>query len=231
MSKYITLLALACVAAYGSAVYWPEFYFKNRREYGNFVIVSRSGVPPSAEKFVERASYRISKSELFRPGQKFEIYAADSPRQYAVFAPFCRGGYACIHPFKNMSFMAPADFERGVVASVKNPLKTASLENTMVHEAVKLQIRAMVRPLAYISMADWKKEGYGQYVAASDSDLQPSDICSPDAETNPDRSAYLYRLVMEYMLNEEKTSLQYILTTEVSPEAAIRTVKARYCGQ
>jgi hypothetical protein len=230
MFKFFSLGVLAAAFIYGSILYWPGIFFNNRFERGNFVIVSRAQTPASAGSFAEKASNKLKNSQLSAEGQKFEVYAAASAGEYAFFAPFCRKDYACLHPFKDIIFMAPADFKKGLVASPLDSKNSLSLEKLLVREAVKLQIRLEMTPLAYIMAANWKKDGYAEHVASSgDNEPYTIDICRGDAASDPERAPYLYRLAVEYIMAEDKIGARDLLSTDLSVEPAIKTLKSRSC--
>ena len=230
MFKFPGLFILAAAGIYGSILYWPGIFFSNRLERGNFIIASRAQIPDSVGSFAEKASYKLKNSQLSAEGQKFEVYVTTSAGEYAFFAPFCRKDYACLHPFKDIIFMAPADFEKGLVASPLDSQNSLSLEKLLAREAVKLQIRLEMTPLAYILADNWKKDGYAEHVASS-GDYEPYtiDICKGDAASDPERAPYLYRLAVEYIMAENKIGARDLLSTDLSVEPAIKTLKSRSC--
>ena len=232
MFKFFGLSVMAVCLIYGCVLFWPGVFFKSRFEHESFVIVSRSQTPATAECFMDRALYKIKNSPLSVEGQKFEIYAAASAGEYAFFAPFCRGDYACLHPFKDIIFMAPADFEKGAVAlpqGAKNPI---SLEKLLAREAVRLQMRWKMGTLSYALAGSWKKDGYAEHVVSlDDNERRPEEICEGDAAGDPDRAPYLYRLVVEYMAAEDHIVSDDILTKDRDPEPVIKILKSRYCNK
>ncbi|HCE98327.1 MAG: hypothetical protein A2X34_08120 [Elusimicrobia bacterium GWC2_51_8] len=230
MLKFFSLCVLAVAVGYCSVLYWPGIFFNNRFERGNFIMVSRSPIPDSAGSFAEKASYKLKTSQLSAEGQTFEVYAAASAGEYAFFAPFCRKDYACLHPLKDIIFMAPADFEKGLVASPLNSQNFLSLEKLLAREAVQLQIRREMTPLSYILADNWKKDGYAEHVASlGDYEPYSIDICRGDPASDPERAPYLYRLAVEYMMAEDKLSALDFIATDLSAGPAIKILKSRSC--
>ncbi|HAH31565.1 MAG TPA: hypothetical protein DCL44_04560 [Elusimicrobia bacterium] len=231
MFKFLSLLVLAVCLTYGGILYQPGIFFDNRFERGSFVIVSRSPTPVSAELFMEKALDKLKNSQLYSEGRKFEVYVAASAEEYAFFAPFCRKAYACQHPFKDIIFMAPVNFEKGLVASPLDPKNKFALDKLLAREAVMLQMREKMGALTYAMAASWKKEGYsGQVIFSDDKESNPSDICKSDAASSPYYDSYLNKLVVEYMMAEEKMDLDDILFKDFDPEPIVKILKARYCS-
>jgi len=230
MFKFFSLCVLAAAALYGGVLYWPGVFFNNRLERGNFVIVSRSPVPDPAGNFADKAVVKLKNSQLYTEEQKIEVYVSATTGEYAFFAPFCRKEYACLHPLKNIVFMAPADFVKGQVASPLDPSNPIALENLLAREAVKLQIRKEMKPLAYIMADSWKKDGYADLVA-SYGDMEPFtvDICKGDAASDPAFLPYLHRRAVEYIMAENKIGARDLLNTDFDVEPAIKALKSLNC--
>ncbi|MCX5784765.1 MAG: hypothetical protein NTX59_03660 [Elusimicrobia bacterium] len=232
MFKFLSLLVLSVCLLYGCVFYWPGIFFNSRLEHGSYTMVSRSPAPVSAESFMETALSKLKNSPLSAEGQKFEVYVAATAGQYAFFAPFCRKDFACLHPFKDIIFMAPADFEKGLVASPLDPKNTFALEKLLAREAVMLQMRWKMGSLTYAMAGDWKKDGYSEHVISLDDNTHhPEDICQGDAASDPDRAPYLYRLVVEYMMDEDKLGLDEVLFKDRDPAPVIKILKDRHCAK
>ena len=230
MFKFFSLCVLAAAVIYGSILSFPGIFFNNRLERENFVIVSRAQIPAAAGSSAEKASYKLKNSQLSSEGQKFEVYTAASVGEYAFFAPFCRKDYACLHPFKDIIFMAPADFEKGLVASPLDAQNSLSLEKLLAREAVKLQIRQEMTPLAYVLADNWKKDGYAEHVASlGDEEPYTIDICKGDAASDPERASYLYRLAVEYIMAENKMGARELLSSDISVGPVIQSLKSHSC--
>jgi hypothetical protein len=222
---YCSVLA---AGIYGGFTFYPRVLFSGSCVYENISIYAHVPLTCDPEGVPSRISGAIAADAFFDPGQKFEIYLTGGYGEYRFFAPFCGKSYACLHPASNKVFVASADFDKNLAYGPELPGKRI-LENVIVHELVKAQLKNKLGPLKYAALQDWKKDGYADHVAKETEGENAPDICGGDKQKNPLAKYLEYRLVLETLkAGTEAPYTALILENNVYAGVRDRVIK-KYC--
>lgn len=193
----VCCLALA-TGVYGGVTFYPRIFFNAACGYKNISVYAHAPVKCSADGALGRIYNSLASDEFFDPEQSFELYLCGSYEEYGLLAPFCGKSYSCVHPVSSKIFVASADFGKNL-AYGQEPGSKRLLENVVVHELVKAQLKYKLGPIKYITLPDWKKDGYADHVARETEGDNAPDICATKKPEYP-LSAFLeYRLVLEML--------------------------------
>lgn len=230
MVKLFLYAVLSVSVLYGFATYHPDMFFSGSHVYNNITLHGGGQLKENVDELLDRVEAKISADEFVGPGQKFDVYLASGYGKYAFFAPFCRKEYACVHPLTGRVFLASADFEKNTAYSSQDTTRGRPLDAVLTRELVKAQIKKTMGDLAYLSVSDWKKEGYAEHIAGETRDEAPSAIC----EENPARKEYLslleYRLMVETVKSENDVSYPALMKSNYGYDSVSKKVRQRHCS-
>ncbi|OGR41647.1 MAG: hypothetical protein A2X35_12275 [Elusimicrobia bacterium GWA2_61_42] len=233
MKKIILLLVLAAAGGYWLILSKPALYYKDALEYKNFTLRGRGTLPaePAPALALDRALEKLLASELYSPDAKFDIYLAGSPGQLRFFAPFAPGNYARVSPVSGGIFLASADFAEDRARTAPEAVEYRALSKVITSAAVRELARRQMKPLAYLSVKDWKFTGYGDRISGGAGDFTVADTCAQASEEGSALREYEYGLAVDLFMQEEKGTFRDLLNRNYSYEGAERQLKKRHCGK
>ncbi|MEA3306849.1 MAG: hypothetical protein U9Q34_03590, partial [Elusimicrobiota bacterium] len=181
------------------------------------------------EGILDKVQEKISQSELFNPGFKYNFYVVKNAGQYSFLTAFKGEGYSHIPLFGGHIFLASADFEKND-ANCKNcdERSIRDLDIIMASAATMDIIRQSMETLKYITTSKWKMEGYAEYIGGEKGYFEPSEICKKDTD-NVWAQLYKRQLAVEMLMFEDKQTFEVILEKNLSYEGVQRRLKRRHC--
>ncbi|MBI1848951.1 MAG: hypothetical protein HYR85_01265 [Planctomycetes bacterium] len=156
--------ALALVLLYFAALAFPQPFFSQRADHGNFRVYTRTPVDPHLETVLDEVTSRLSASEIYDPSIVFRVFVAETPLWYTFFNGPYRGAMARNYEIGNPIYLPAlsSDVER-VVHFDGREESTASI---LAHEATHTLVQHAIGLLAVWRLPWWKKEGYAEYVGS-----------------------------------------------------------------
>jgi hypothetical protein len=85
-----------------------------------------------------------------------------------------------------------------------------------------------MRPLTYLTMADWKMRGYGELLSGGTGEYNPKDACT--GGDSPGLLDYKYGLILDNVLKEQTMSYSDLLDKNFSKEVAEKNFRNTRCG-
>ncbi len=228
MKKKIFLLFLGLLAVYIALLAKPELYFNKSMEYGIFTVRARGPLPEAPVRALDFAKDRIVTSELYSPGEKFEIILPSSRWQFLFFTPLQSNDFFRLNPYNGDIFIAAADFGADLARLAPGGHRVRSLSGAITAAAAWEMTRRKLRPLSYLTMADWKMRGYGELLSGGTGEFTPADACS--GRDRPGLQDYKYGLMLDTVLKEQTMFYNDLLDKNFSKDVAEKNFRAVYCG-
>ncbi|HNW45548.1 MAG TPA: hypothetical protein PKI19_13680 [Elusimicrobiales bacterium] len=229
-SRFVFYCFLLLTAAYAALTYHPDALFTNVYSYGSITLRSRAPLNESARAMVSRINEKVSGGDFSAPGQKFEVYFPASGYLYALLTPFCGKSFSCLQTVTGKIFVASADFEKNLAADPGGAEEPRLLENVITHEIIKAQVKNKVGGLTYLLLPEMKKEGYAEHMTLETAELQPAEICKPNAKRATLLRYLAQRLELELLQFESDATYPSILKTEKADETAMKRLRQKYCN-
>lgn len=229
MIKGISYIIAIVIIIYALVISFPEVFFKYKTEYETLIIYSQNPLPETINSVLSKVYEKISNSELFVSGVRYEIFICKGFGSYTFFAPFCRKSFACAYPFTGKIFIASADFEKNKAMKNTPTENTRTLDSVIAHEITHNLIKNKTVFLKYMFLQDWKNEGYAEYIAGSGILDVPRLICDENTERTPALKYLEYKLAIDYLINDEKMTFKEIFESNVSFDSVMKKVKLKVC--
>lgn len=220
---------LACAAAYALLLYKPGLYFNQSLDYRLFTLRARGTLPSGIQPALDSAMEKISASEIYKDGMRFEIILPETKGQFRFFTPFVKGDYFRVNPFNGAIFLASADFEAGEARTEPGLERYRSLSSIVTAAAALEMTRRRLRPLTYLSMSEWKARGYSELLSGGSGEFNPPDACA--GGDRPGLEDYTYGLMLDTVLKQENAFYSDLLDRNYSRQNAEIRVRKAYCGE
>jgi hypothetical protein len=213
---------------------FPDPLFVYELKHGPIVIRSDLPIPATAESVLRESERRLARSPFYEPSVKRRVYVCNRSWRFLLFANIrYRVGGLTYPPLSNNIFLRAADFDENRLTSpsgIKVP-GVRSLSYFIAHEIAHTLIADRMGSLGYLRLADWKNEGYCDYVAKGGSfsfDDELRKLRAGDPELDPARSGlYLrYHLLVAYLLERKGVSPQELFEKDFDSSTIERELLA-----
>ena len=211
-------------AAYLLLLCFPQPLFAHQVTYRNFMVHAREPIDSDIIAVLDRAESRLAASPINDHAVKPRIFLANSTRLYASFslhlgASSFGKGYAAL-PTANV-FINRHDLAQDLVFRDAPANNARSLSGVIAHETTHLLIRNRVGYWRNLTMPDWKKEGYAEYVAGGSTLSHETGVkmwkARPDDPTG--YRYFKYFMMVKYLLEHEKRSVDDLFTRDFDVDA------------
>jgi hypothetical protein len=169
--------ALAIAATLGTALYAPSVLaFPHRAQFGEISVYSVDPIAPGMQAILDRAAKLDAASTIAAPLGPRAIYLTDGGWRWTLLSlPNSRGAFAVTRPFSSNIVLNRASIPGDAVENGAAIGNRRTLSGTIAHETTHLLINQRYG-LAARTFANWKVEGYCDFVAreSSLSDAQAS---------------------------------------------------------
>jgi hypothetical protein len=178
---------------------------------------------------LDKAATSLAASPINDPALQPKVFLTGSHGLYATLSLFVGSGsfgkgFAML-PTSNI-FINKSDAVQDLVFRNTQTNNQRSLSGAIAHETTHLLVRKKVGYLKNLSLPDWKKEGYSEYVAGG---------TTLDHETgmklwraNPgDGTGYQYfkyYMLVKYLLDHEKLSVDELFSRDINVQSLEATV-------
>ena len=229
MVKYSACIAVALAIVYGIILSYPGMFFKYSYEYKNMTVYSHETLKGDIDGVWDAVHEKMVLSEFFNPDFKFCFYIVKGLKEYSFLTAFKGKNYSYLCPLSGKIFLVSADFEKNE-ANCKNcdEKSVRDLDIIMASAAMKSILRQNSEFLKYIFISEWKKEGYGEYIAGESGYFEFSEICGNETD-NLWLEFYKRHLAMKMLMIEDKHSFAAVLEKNVSYEGMLKRLKERHC--
>lgn len=221
-------LALAVLAV-------PQPLFAHRMEHGQWQVWSDRPIDPAMAGVLDDAARRLSRSELYDPGERFRIFICNEPWRLALYSQRFgsgMGGLADGWLTRNI-YLREADIPRNRIVPPEGELADADvrpLSYFVAHEATHiLESRAFGRLMA-VRSPTWLTEGYADYVGkGGDFDYEENRrrLAAGDRALDPLKSG-LYRrhhLLVAYAIERQGRSVRDLFADPPREEDLLRALR------
>lgn len=224
----------ALVAGYLALVIHPQPLFAHSLQRGNVVLYARQPLPAEATPILDDAVARIRRSPLYDATRTHHVFLCDTPATYALFTLWAHrsGGVTDTWAFGN-AFIRPTNIGHNRVIGASGVEKGGdrTLAYYLAHELTHAITADHTGRLRYRSLSAFQTEGYADYVAfAAPVDLAKgrADLIANTPDMDPRRSGHYdrYRLLVGYLLQDRKMSVDELLAQRLDRAAVERQVRA-----
>jgi hypothetical protein len=213
-------LPLAVVgAAWLALLLHPQPLFAYELQRANVVLHARAPFPPQAQPLLDDVVRRVSRSPLYSPARRHDVFLCDTPALFAFFALWDRrvGGIAETALGGNV-FIRPSSLTRDTVIGPSGDEKKGerTLAYYIAHEVTHVMTADHVGRWAFHRLSAFQREGYADHVAyahALELARARTALVNDAPEMSPKRSGLYtrYELLVAYLLERRGMTVDELL--------------------
>jgi hypothetical protein len=208
---------------------FPQPLFAYAVNYKDFTVYSRDPLDDHIYAVLDRAHSRVAASRLYVGTVRPNVFLTGSTRVYASLTLYAGGnsfgkGFAAL-PTRNV-FINAHDSARDLVFRDAPSNNMRSLSGVVAHETTHLLIRKRYGYWRNLTIPDWKKEGYAEYVAGGSTLSYESGVAMWKARPH-DATGYQYfkyLMLVKYLLEHERITVDDLFTRDFDVNALAETV-------
>lgn len=203
----------------------PDLRFSQKIENQNIFLRHNFSQPYNFDSLIENISSTLKKSKLYKDEYKFKIYLTESHKEFCFYSLFhCNERYY-FNPFINAIYISPVVIENQKLKFIKADKYDVvdEIKKAAVYSLI-LQSREL---LSYLTIRNWRKNGYAEYIASNTPFYTESDLCHPVNEK--DYYDYENRMCVKYIIEEMRLSEDELFNGNYLYEGILDDVKLRYC--
>ena len=128
--------------------------------------------------------------------------------------------------------MTPSDIGKNEIKRNGEESNTRTLSAVIAHEIIHSSLEDKLGLIKYKMLPSWKNEGYCDYVAREssyDEKLGWSQICNNEEGDSSSFNYFKYKTFVQYLVEEEKVSLDTFLIKDFSMESVAFKSKRFLC--
>ena len=220
---------LLTTSAYVLLLAFPQPLFAHVIRSSGFTVYSRVPVDANINAVLDRAHGRLTASPIYARHVKPNVFLVNSTRLYASLSLYVGGnsfgkGFAML-PTTNV-FINAHDASKDLVFRDAPANNMRSLSGVLAHETTHLLIRERYGYWRNLTMPTWKKEGYSEYVAGGSTlSYETGAVMWKARPDDPTGYQYFkYYMLVKYLLEQEKVSVDELFTREFDAEALANKV-------
>jgi len=202
-------------AIYIVLLIFPQVLFAHEVSYKNFNVYSRQPLDENIYKVLDSAEIRLEKSPLYDKDLTHKIFISDTFPLYAFLNPRGRGSFG--NTTTGIGIMInKADVPSDLVFRNAEQDNKRPLSDVIAHETTHLLIQNKLGLRKAFALPRWKAEGYCEYVAGNTT-IGFEEGTRRWKDNPNDDSAYLYfkyQQMVRYLLDDEKISVEELLTKD-----------------
>jgi hypothetical protein len=215
----IYLILLAC----------PNLMFGHSFTYKNFNIHSTQPLGDNIRTILVEAEIKLSASEIYDKNLTQNIYLCNNYTLYSFFAPLKRKAFACNYPIMNNIFIANCDIDKNEASkNDNNDQYTRQLSVVISHEATHTLIEKKIGFWKFITLSNWKNEGYCDYVGYGQTDDlkegQKFLVINKNVK-KPGTDYRKYYIAVNYLMTFKKMTFDNLLSTDLAFEKVLKQVE------
>lgn len=198
---------------------FPNLLFAYQLSYKNCTVYSDRPIHQNIENIINEANRRVSKAEIYQPGQTFKIFICNDLWRLSFFTQGAvNAGAAVQYNFTRYTFFRPIDIANNQIIPAENwyfkddssAFADRPLSYYLAHEMMH------VMQSRYFGRGDWKyptwlTEGYADYIAKDgqfDFEENLGLLHQNASELHPDYGLYrYYHLLVAYLLDIKKKEI------------------------
>jgi hypothetical protein len=212
-------LVFSIVVAYVLLLSFPQVLFAHETSYKNFNVYSREPLGQNIYAVLDKVEARLAASEIRSQQVKPNIFLTNGFSLYSLLSMYIGGnsfgkGYPVL-PTTNV-FINKANLDQDLVFRKAVANNERSLSGVIAHETTHLLIRKRFGYWRNLTMPNWKKEGYAEYVAGG-STLSYEAGVKMWKEKPQERSGYQYfkyYMLVKYLLEHDKLSVDDLFNSD-----------------
>ncbi len=219
------------VLLYAGAIFFPEFIFRHKSQYGRFTIYYHSDTDTIGLAGVIAKSNSLLQASPLNDIKEQKIFLCSSYREFTFFNPLSSSAFAVNYPVTQNIFVAKAAIAVDKT-SRKGSATQRSLSAVIAHETVHSLLERRLGYIDYKMLPVWKNEGYCDYIAR-ESSLSEAEgqemLCSGKAPKSPSHQYFLYRKWVGYLIDVKKVSHGAVLIREFNIEETGVAAREAFC--
>lgn len=218
---------------YAGAVFFPEFIFRYKAQYGRFTVYYHSGTDTTGIATVIAKSNSLLQASPLNDIKEQKVFLCRSYKEFTFFNPFSPSAFAVNYPVTQNIFVAGANIPKDRT-SRRGSGNQRTLSAVVAHETVHSLLERHLGYIRYKMLPIWKNEGYCDYIAR-ESSLPEAEgkemLCSDKPPESPSQQYFLYRKWVGYLIDVKKVSHDAVLTQEFDSEKTGAAAREAFCGK
>ncbi len=228
--KFFIYVLAGLFAIYGILLIFPQVLFAHEVSYKNFNVYARQPFDDSLGKVLDAAEARLLKSPIYDNRQAEKIFIGDSFSFYNFLSPTSGKSFASALPGVGNIRINKSSIDRDLVFRDAEEYNQRSLSGVIAHEITHNLIRRKFGWLnSFVSLPQWKDEGYSEYVAG-ETTLSFEEGRQHWKENPNEDSKYnyfKYQQMVKYLLEDEKISVEELFTKDFDEKEVSAKVFAK----
>lgn len=207
---------------------FPSIVFQHKMTAHGITVHSRLPIPQTGNAVLAKAAALVSASELAVPGGTADVYIADEPWVFWLFAPF-KSSFAISVPVTNNIFIGNGDFDGDIARSRKAEFNTRALSAVIAHEITHGLIIARLGLIDSLRAPSWLVEGYCDYVAREGSFPEQRGLAllaSGSADPSESFQYFVGRLLVTHLIEQKKMTFEQIASAATGSDELRATAAA-----
>jgi len=217
-------LFLSFAAAYFLLLIYPQILFAHEVSYKNFTVYSRQPIDANVNVVLDKVEVRLASSPLYSTDVKPKIFLTNSQRFYSMLSlyiswnSFARG-YALL-PTSNV-FVNETDVGQDLVFRQLATFNQRSLSGVLSHEVTHLLIKKRYGYVKNVTLPEWKREGYCEYVSGGTTlDYETgARMWKANPQNGTGYQYFKYYLMVKYLLENENLTVDELFTRDIDRNA------------
>lgn len=228
-SKIVNYSILGLFAIYSTLIAYPNLLFGHTFTYKNFNVHSATALGDNIQTILDEAEKHLSASELYDKNLTQDIYLCNGYALYSFLAPLSRKAFACNYPIVNNIFIACCDIDKN--QTYKNNEQdnyTRQLSELISHETSHTLMEKKLGFWKFRSLADWKKEGYCEYIGYNNADAlkDAKHFLATHKNDNSTRAMYRkYYYAVTFLKDSEKMTFADIIASDLTFEHVLNKIE------
>ncbi len=199
-----------------SLIFYPNFFFPHLITHSGFTVYSTENIPSDIETEIDIIYSKIKKSHYFQENSEFKIFICNSKSLFAFFVPLSSKSFGVTYPFLNRIFIAKVDFVKKQSLSFQEGNRIRTFNGVVTHEVNHVMMNRLLSIYSLLKTPAWITEGYSDYIAGESSFSLENNINlllekGVEAEENESFKYFLYRHMIDYLINCKKQSIEDII--------------------
>jgi hypothetical protein len=209
---------------------FPELLFAHHLHHRNFHVYSQAALDPGIIVILDEAAASMERSTLNDPVMEHRLFLCDSRLLWRLLSPTSRGAFGSTYAavFRRNTILSRTDVAANLAFRDAALYSRRPLSAVIAHERTHALMGGHFGDLACLSIPDWKKEGYCEYIGGSPSfDIDEGKRLIREGQSEGSGPFRYFRclLMVKYLVDIEGLDIDEIVARELRPDDVLAKVR------